>query len=95
LVCIVDDIPIDLTEMPLNPDEIESVTMITDIVGKAMYGTVGANGIMYIKTKRGHMNERVMNVSVEDGVSVIDRFRNGYQELIMLRLTTWPGQTMD
>jgi TonB-linked SusC/RagA family outer membrane protein len=74
MVYIIDNIPVDITEMPLDPAEIESITMIKDIVGKAMYGPVGADGIIFIKTKRGHVNERVMSVNVEDGVSVIDRF---------------------
>lgn len=73
-VFIIDDIPTDITEMPLDPQEIESVTVIKDIVGKAMLGPRGANGIIYIKTKRGKAHERVMNVNLEEGVSVVDRF---------------------
>ncbi len=60
--------------MTLDPQEIESVTVIKDIVGKAMYGPIGADGIIFIKTKRGRANERVLNVNAEYGVSVIDRF---------------------
>lgn len=70
---IIDDVPTDITEMPLDPGEIESVTVIKDIVGKAMYGPAGADGIILITTKRGHVNERNVNVSIEDGVSVVDR----------------------
>jgi len=73
-VFIIDDIPTDITEMPLDPQEIESVTVIKDIVGKAMLGPRGADGIIYIKTKRGKVNERVMNVNAEKGISKIDRF---------------------
>ena len=71
---IVDDIPIDITEMPLDPDEIETVTFIKDIVGKAMYGPRAANGVILIKTKRGTANERLLDVNVEAGLSVVDRF---------------------
>jgi TonB-linked SusC/RagA family outer membrane protein len=70
---IIDDVFIDATEMPLDPQEIESVTVITDIIGKAMFGPAGADGIMYIKTKRGKANERILNVNIEGGVSSIDR----------------------
>jgi len=73
-VFIIDDIPVDITEMPLDPQEIESVTVIKDIIGKAMLGPKGVNGIIYIKTKRGRVHERVMSVSAEQGVSRIDRF---------------------
>ncbi len=74
MVYIIDDIPADITEMTLDPQEIESVTIIKDIVGKAMFGPIGADGIIFIKTKRGKINERVLNVNVENGISVIDRF---------------------
>jgi TonB-linked SusC/RagA family outer membrane protein len=73
MMYIIDDIPIDITEMPLDPQEIESVTIIKDIVGKAMYGPAAADGIILIKTKRGRMNERALNINIEDGVSVVDR----------------------
>ncbi len=71
---IIDDVPVDITEMPLDPQEIESVSVIKDIAAKAMFGPMGADGIIYIKTKRGRINERVFNVNVEAGVSIIDRF---------------------
>jgi TonB-linked SusC/RagA family outer membrane protein len=74
MMYIIDDVPTDITEMPLDPQEIESVTIIKDIVEKAMYGPIGADGIIFIKTKRGRMNEHILNVNIENGVSVIDRF---------------------
>jgi TonB-linked SusC/RagA family outer membrane protein len=70
---IVDNMPVDITAMPLDPGEIGSVTIIKDIVGKAMYGPYGGDGIIFIKTKRGLKNERILNVNVENGVSVVDR----------------------
>ncbi|MBV5315149.1 MAG: SusC/RagA family TonB-linked outer membrane protein [Prolixibacteraceae bacterium] len=71
---IIDDIPTDITEMPLDPNEVESVSVVKDIVGKAMFGPAAADGVIFIKTKRGKVNERILNVNVENGVSVIDRF---------------------
>lgn len=71
---IIDDIPTDITEMPLDPNEIESATFIKDIVGKSMYGPAGANGIIFIKTKRGRANERIFNANLEYGTKIIDRF---------------------
>jgi TonB-linked SusC/RagA family outer membrane protein len=73
LMYIIDDIPTDITEMQLDPQEIESATIIKDIAGKAMFGPLGADGIVYIKTKRGRTNERILNVNLEDGISIIDR----------------------
>ena len=73
-VFIIDNVPMDITEMPLDPQEIESVSLIKDVVGKAMFGCEAADGIILIKTKRGAKNERILNVNMEQGVSVIDRF---------------------
>jgi TonB-linked SusC/RagA family outer membrane protein len=71
---MVDNVFVDATEMPLDPQEIESATVISGIVGKAMFGPAGADGIILIKTKRGRANERILNVNIEDGVSTVDRF---------------------
>ena len=73
LMYIIDDVRMDITEMPLDPNEIESVSLVRDIVSKTMYGPAAANGIVFIKTKRGKKNERVLNVNLEQGVSIIDR----------------------
>lgn len=73
LMYIIDDVPTDITEMPLDPNEIESITIVKDIVAKAMFGPAAANGIIFIKTKRGKKNERILNVNVETGVAQIDR----------------------
>ena len=73
MIYVIDGILTDITEMPLDPQEIESATIIKDIVGKAMYGPAGAGGIILINTKRGKTNERILNVNIEDGVSVVDR----------------------
>jgi TonB-linked SusC/RagA family outer membrane protein len=70
---VVDDIPME-TEMPLDPGEIESITLIKDVVAKAMFGPIGADGIVYIKTKHGKQNERNINFNFENGVSFVDRF---------------------
>ncbi len=54
---IIDDIPTDITEMPLDPQEIESVTIIKDIVGKAMYGPIGCRRD-YLHQNQTGKNER-------------------------------------
>jgi TonB-linked SusC/RagA family outer membrane protein len=73
LIYMVDDIPMDIGEMPLDPNEIESVSIIKDIAAKAMFGPEAAAGIVYIKTKRGYANEHSLNINFEQGVSSIDR----------------------
>lgn len=70
---IIDDIPMDITEMMLDPQEIESVTVIKDVAQKAMFGPYAANGVVYIKTKRGADLRHKMNVNIESGVNVVGR----------------------
>lgn len=70
---IIDEIPTETTEMPLDPDEIESVTILKDIVAKAMFGPEAADGVVFIKTKRGNKNERILKVNLESGISTVDR----------------------
>jgi TonB-linked SusC/RagA family outer membrane protein len=70
---LVDNQPMNLQEAVMDPGEIESVTLVKDIVGTTMYGPSGAGGILYITTKRGAKNERMLHVDIEDGVSIVDR----------------------
>jgi TonB-linked SusC/RagA family outer membrane protein len=70
---IIDEIPTETTEMPLDPHEIESVTVLKDIVAKAMFGPEAADGVVFIKTKRGNKNERNLKVNLESGISTVDR----------------------
>ena len=72
-IFIIDDVPIDIDEMQLDPQEIESATIIKDIVAKAMFGPQAADGAIFIKTKRGKKNERILNVNAEYGVAQVDR----------------------
>lgn len=49
----------------LTVQEIESVTVLKDAVGTALYGIRGGNGVVYIKTKRGYANKPVINLNYE------------------------------
>jgi len=51
---IVDGLPGSLTV--LNPNDIESVTVLKDAASAAIYGSRGANGVIVIKTKKGKAN---------------------------------------
>ncbi len=71
---IVDDVPVSPTQIQLDPDEIESVTLLNDVVSKAMFGPDATSGVLYIRTKHGRPNSRNINVNFERGVSIVDRF---------------------
>lgn len=70
---LVDDVPVQINEIPLDPEQIESITIIRDGLEKTMYGPVAADGIISIKTKTGMHNERYLKLNVESGVNMVDR----------------------
>jgi len=73
-IFIIDGLEVDISEMPLDPQEIESITVVKDILSKTMYGPKAADGIINIITKRGSQNEGVVRASIERGISIVDRF---------------------
>jgi TonB-linked SusC/RagA family outer membrane protein len=93
MMYIIDGIPADITETQLDPQEVESITVIKDIVGKTMFGPLGADGIMLIKTRRGSSGEKYMNVNVERGTGFIDRFPEWVSGTDYARLNNQARQT--
>lgn len=62
---IVDGIP----TSTVNPNDIESVTVLKDAAAQAIYGTRAANGVILVTTKQGKKGERAsLNVQVRTGV---------------------------
>lgn len=49
----------------ISPKEIESITILKDAATLAIYGIQGANGIMSIKTKRGHVGKIQVDVHLD------------------------------
>jgi TonB-linked SusC/RagA family outer membrane protein len=70
---MVDGVVTELQEAPMDPSEIESATIVKGILGTTMYGPIGTGGILMIKTKRGVKNERMLDLDIEKGVSIVDR----------------------
>ena len=58
----------------LNPEDIESITVLKDASAVSIYGADGANGVILIKTKKGSDNGKVeVQASIKQGISQIDR----------------------
>lgn len=53
----------------LNPNDIESVTVLKDASATSIYGSRAANGVIYITTKRGSSTRMQVNVRSQYGVS--------------------------
>lgn len=51
----------------LDPDEIESVSVIKDAAGLSVYGLRGANGVILIKTKKGSASGNFMKINIKTG----------------------------
>lgn len=50
---VLDGVPFSGVISAINPNDIESLTVSTDAAANALYGARGANGVIYITTKRG------------------------------------------
>lgn len=53
----------------LNPDDIESVTVLKDAAAASLYGSRAANGVIIITTKRGRKDGTAISYSGEAGIS--------------------------
>ena len=53
----------------INPNEIESVTILKDASSAAIYGARGANGVIIVTTKRGSAGRTKVSFTARYGVS--------------------------
>ena len=57
----------------INPEEIETITVLRDASSAAIYGANAANGVVLIQTKRGHRGAPQFEYTGSVSSSVIDR----------------------
>ena len=60
---LVDGVQRDFTA--LDPREVESISILKDASATAVYGVRGANGVIMITTRRGHIGKPVIDVTME------------------------------
>ena len=65
------DAVMDLSE--INPDDIESMSILKDASSTAIYGSRGANGVVIITTRKGVTVKPRLNAKVTFGVSTLAR----------------------
>jgi iron complex outermembrane receptor protein len=58
--------------MTLNPDDIESITVLKDASASAIYGSRGANGVIVITTKRGVAGNPKVTLDGSFGASKVE-----------------------
>ncbi|MDR2811392.1 MAG: TonB-dependent receptor, partial [Tannerellaceae bacterium] len=56
----------------LNPNDIESMTILKDAASTAIYGSQGANGVIVVTTKNAGSDKFVVNVSAKFGLSSLN-----------------------
>lgn len=73
----------------INPEDIESVTVLKGAAAAAVYGTGAANGVLIINTKTGSKGGKALSVSVKSGIAFDeilvehkkqDKYGQGYPE---------------
>lgn len=76
----VDGVERDMSQ--IDPNEIESITVLKDASATAVFGVRGANGVILITTKRGAKGKAKISASTSYGVQIPTRlleFANSYQ----------------
>lgn len=66
---VVDGIPFTSNVNSINPEDIQSLSVLSDAVATAIYGARGANGVVLITTKSGKSNKPFVEVSAKYGVN--------------------------
>lgn len=64
---IVDGVPYSGDLNNINPNDIESMTVLKDAASNALYGARGANGVIMITTKKAKAGDAVVNIDAKWG----------------------------
>ncbi|WP_169304351.1 SusC/RagA family TonB-linked outer membrane protein [Pedobacter frigoris] len=85
---IVDDIEYNMSDVQrLDPNEIESISILKDAASTAIYGLRGANGVLVITTKRGQSGVPSINLRQEFATqswSYRPKFLRSYESALLL-----------
>jgi TonB-linked SusC/RagA family outer membrane protein len=65
---VVDGVPYDAGTTNINPDDIETISVLKDASTTAIYGSRGANGVVMITTKKGKAGKQNFNIHASAGV---------------------------
>ncbi len=66
---VLDGMPFDGSMDAINPNDIESMTVLKDAASNALYGARGANGVIMITTKRARNRDAIVSVDMKVGVN--------------------------
>ena len=85
---ILDGVEIDATQLNnLDPEVIESFSILKDATATALYGTRGANGVMVVTTKNGeNLKKPIINFRVEGAISQLTNVPKMVDGITYMRL---------
>ena len=66
---VVDGIPYTASIATLNPNDIESITVLKDAASTALYGARAANGVVVVTTKKGQKGKNSINLRYTKGLN--------------------------
>lgn len=66
---VIDGVIVGSGAYDLNPSDVESMSVLKDAASTAIYGSMGANGVIVVTTKRGKSGKAAINVSAKLGIS--------------------------
>lgn len=70
----------------LDPNEIESISVLKDASSTAVYGVRGANGVILITTKQGKMGRPQVNVTANAAAiqpTILPQYLNSYDYAVL------------
>jgi TonB-linked SusC/RagA family outer membrane protein len=76
----------------LNPDDIESITILKGATAAALYGSQAQNGVILITTKKGKAGKTVINFSssfTADKIACQAQFQDSYGQTAAGATTSW------
>lgn len=68
---VVDGIPVNMDLSSINPDEIETFSILKDAAATSLYGSRAANGVVLITTKRGKQGKTQVDVNASFGIQTL------------------------
>ena len=81
---VVDGVPLSGSSSEINPNDIESMSILKDAASAALYGNRAANGVILITTKRGQSEKFRIRATINQGV-----YTRGIKEYDRLGPNDW------
>jgi len=69
---VVDNFPMEIDINSINPNDVESITVLKDAAAASIWGTRAGNGVIVITTKNGHFRQSP-KVSINNVISIGDK----------------------